>query len=77
MTTRIEAWVDLTLLEPGADGGMVMHSKPATQRQIDTIMRADPTSMDGRSNWLMFTLPNGDAIFGCYPEGATYEEVTL
>lgn len=75
MTTRIAHTIDLTLLEPGAEGGHYVTVKPASDRQIDVVMKAPVTSMDGRSNWLLFTLPNGDLIFGCYPEGDTYEEV--
>lgn len=75
MTTRIAHTIDLTLLEPGAEGGSTVTVTPATFMQTHTIMTANEASMDGRSNWLLFTLPNGDVIFGCYPEGDTYEKV--
>lgn len=51
----------------------VMHAVPATQAQVDLMLGADQTSNDGRSNWLIFTLPNGDVVFGCYPEGNTFD----
>lgn len=74
MTTRIAATIDLTLgmFDDGYDLTKVQ-TKPASDKAAAAIIAADPTSMDGRSNWMWFTLPNGDVIFGCLPEGDTYE----
>lgn len=74
MTTRIAATIDLTvgMFEDEYDLTKV-RTKPASAEAAAAIIAADPASMDGRSNWLWFTLPNGDVIFGCLPEGDTYE----
>lgn len=40
------------------------------------LMTVADLDMDGRSAWQWFRLPNGDLIFGCFPQGNTYEEVT-
>jgi hypothetical protein len=45
---------------------------PASDAAAQAVINADPKSLDGRSNWLWFRLPNGDLIFGCFPEGETY-----
>ncbi|TPL66591.1 hypothetical protein [Mesorhizobium sp. B2-4-1] len=73
MTTRIAAEHDLSLgMFEDESRHNIMRSKPASDASVETILKADPTSMDGRSNWLWFRLPNDDLIFGCFPEGATY-----
>lgn len=73
MTTRIAAEHDMTLGVFDDDVPKhIIRSKPASEASVETMLNADPTSMDGRSNWLWFRLPNGDLLFGCFPEGDTY-----
>lgn len=74
MTIRVAHRNNLDLLEPtdNLPKGNYVDVKPASEESVSKILSADPTSMDGRSNWLWFRLPNGDLIFGCYPEGDTY-----
>ena len=73
MTTRIAANIDLTVgfFEDEVNSSII-RTKPASDQSVQAMLKADPTSMDGRSNWLWFRLPNGDLIFGCFPEGGTY-----
>lgn len=49
--------------------------KPASEDSVRTVLKAPVNSLNGRSNWLLFRLPNGDVIFGCFPEGDTYFDV--
>lgn len=74
MTTRVAHHLDLTLIEPAnwTPEGNYIDVVPASPESIALMLKADETSMDGRSNWLWFRLPNGDLIFGCFPEGDTY-----
>lgn len=74
MTSRIAGVIDLTLGMFDDEYDLTkITNKPASDEAVSVMLKADPTSMDGRSNWLWFTLPNGDVIFGCFPEGDTYE----
>lgn len=41
---------------------------------VDRILYAPVDTGDGTSGWLWFRLANGDLVFGCYPQGTTYEE---
>lgn len=44
----------------------------ASEAAIEIMLKADPESMDGRSQWVWMRLPNTDLVFGCYPQGDTY-----
>ncbi len=73
MTTRIAASIDLTIGMFADEYDLTrIETKPASDEASKAIIAANPYSMDGRSNWLWFRLPNGDLIFGCFPEGDTY-----
>lgn len=73
MTNRIAATIDLTIGMFEDDYDLTnIQIKPASAEAVEDILKADDTDMDGRSNWLWFRLPNGDLIFGCFPEGDTY-----
>ena len=41
---------------------------------VDRVLQAPVDTGNGTSPWLWFRLANGDLVFGCYPQGATYEE---
>jgi hypothetical protein len=49
--------------------------KPASQEALEAILDAD-VEINGpgftRSEWLWFRLPNGDLIFGCFPQEELY-----
>lgn len=76
MTTRIEAILDLTVGMYKDDYNLNhIHTKPASEASVERVLKADPTSLDGRSNWLWFRLPNGDLILGVFPEGDTYCDI--
>jgi hypothetical protein len=47
---------------------------PASPHIVDRVLAADPTSEDGRSQWVWVRLPNGDLILGVFPQGDTYLE---
>lgn len=72
MTTRVAGVHDMSIGYDMSNEPHIIRIKPASQKSIDIIMKSDETSMDGRSNWLWLRLPDGDLIFGCYPEGDTY-----
>lgn len=77
MTIRIAHTLDLTIGTSEDEPKLnLITVVPATEKQTHVVLKADAQSMDGRSNWLIFHLPNGDTIFGCYPEGDTYEVMT-
>lgn len=73
MTTRHAADIDLTIgMYPDDYDLTRIQTRPASKAAVEAIMKADERSLDGRSNWLWFRLPNGDLLFGCFPEGDTY-----
>ncbi len=59
----------MRIRNPSAEGAEIIS---ASQAAAVIIMNADPSSDDGRSQWLWVRLSNGDLIFGCYPQGDTY-----
>jgi hypothetical protein len=48
----------------------------ASDADVKVMLEAMCQGDDGRSQWCWFRLPNGDLIFGCYPQGDTYERVS-
>lgn len=74
MTTRTEGVHDLSIGMAMADDLTKILVKPASKKAVDSMLKADETSLDGRSNWLWFRLPDGDLIFGCFPEGDEYHK---
>jgi hypothetical protein len=57
-----------------ADGVTTMHTKDAAGWAIEAVLAADPSSEDGRSQWVWIRLPNGDLVLALYPQGDTYFE---
>lgn len=49
-----------------------MFVHPASPEAAKIILQADEYSLDGRSEWLFFRMPDGGLIFGVYPRGDTY-----
>jgi len=45
---------------------------PASDEAVADVTAADPTSGNGRSEWLWVRLANGDLILGVFPQGDTY-----
>lgn len=49
----------------------------ASQQSLMAMLSADEDDNDGRSQWFWFWLPNGDRIFGAYPQGDTFLETEI
>lgn len=50
--------------------------RPASPESVALVLAAPVDGdhdLDGRSDWVWLTLPNGDTILGVWPHGATYE----
>lgn len=56
---------------PSDEQPTIMRSN-AREREIAYMLNADFNDEDGRSQWQWFRLPNGDLIFGTFPQGDTY-----
>ena len=54
--------------------GTCVQRRVASIDATNALLRADHGMLDGISAWYWFRLPNGDCVFGCYPQGSTYEE---
>lgn len=54
--------------------GFSGYVEDAHPNYVTKVIAADPESDDGRSQWLWITLPNGDKLIACYPQGDTYSE---
>ncbi len=50
---------------------------PADSKVCRMVLRADPNSDDGRSQYVWVRLANGDLILGVYPQGETYEKTEV
>jgi len=50
---------------------------PASAESVRNVVNADPTSPDGRSQWVWLRLANGDLILGMFPQGDTYIDCEL
>lgn len=48
---------------------------PAKQKDVDAVLKASPTSGEGRSPWVWVRLPNGDLLLGVFPQGDMYCEM--
>lgn len=51
-------------------GGFRVQTAP--QEAVDYVLKADPETLDGRSQWVWIRLSNGDLILGLFPQGDTY-----
>jgi hypothetical protein len=49
---------------------------PATPEGVGVMLSAQVGTGDGRSEWVWLRLVNGDLLFGCFPQGDTYMDVT-
>lgn len=48
----------------------------ATDRQVQAVLACNDTeSRNGRSPWYWMTMPNGDQILACYPQGDLYMDI--
>jgi len=56
-------------------GSMIAAVKDASDSDIILMIMRTSVNDDGRSKWKWFRLNSGDLIFGCYPQGDTYEIV--
>jgi len=56
-------------------GRMIAAIKDASASDMSIMLCDIGVDDDGRSNWKWFRLSSGDLIFGCYPQGDTYERV--
>lgn len=54
------------------EDGTCVQRRTASLEAIEMLLNAQPSMNNGRSEWFWFRLPNGDAVFGCYPVGSTY-----
>lgn len=50
------------------------HCAPPEAIQVMLDPNLSTTDGEGRSPWMWIRLPNGDLIFGCFPQGDTYFE---
>jgi len=58
------------------DGSMHLATvTPAKNAAVIEVLRADVSSMDGRSQWVWVRLADGTLILGVFPQGDTYINV--
>ena len=67
---------NIDLEEAIKDGNHWVMIKPASKKYIKIMKKAEIGTDNGKSDWLWITLPNGDLIFGCFPQGDTCEIVS-
>lgn len=58
-------------LDMGLSVLRVAECKVASDESVATMLLA-PLDSNGRSKWMWIRLPNGDLVFGCFPQGDTY-----
>lgn len=44
----------------------------ASAESVATVLAADESADDGRSQWLWIRFANGDLVLACFPQGDTY-----
>lgn len=52
-----------------------LQRKVASAETMLTMLSA-PVGDNGRGSWSLFRLPNGDLLFGAFPHGDTYMQVS-
>lgn len=69
-----EPIVSTVIVDP-QDGDLLAVVEPATPDGAEWMLGL-PVGDEGRSNWLWITLPSGDLVFGCIPQGEEASELS-
>lgn len=57
-------------------GEVIVSVHPATPEGIGIMFNAEVDTGNGRSRWVWIRFTTGELVFGCFPQGDTYMDVT-